>query len=590
MPAAAPPPPPRTPARALPRCAATTALVVIASGLGFGLPFAHHLGFDRLHLPISHVRHSDWDYQLTLLEAVGRQLQAGQAPWWNPWTAAGVPLWANPEAPVLHPLALASAWLHPALAARLQLVLHLCLFAGGAALLARTLGAPRRALPVAAALLCAVDVLSFRLFAGHLMMTQAAWIPVVLAALLGVADPRRAAALAALPLALAVGGGGHYPGWMGLAAGLLLCGAGALLPGWARGRGDALRRGVGLGLLTGLLTAPRWLPTAAALRETARLRGPQQPLAMGDYGLWDALVGVFAAGAHTGLPPAPGGHEGLPSWGSPLVLLLALPGAWALWRRPAPLLLLLVAVGVSAGHNLPVNLFGLLHALPPLDRLRNPERWALVWAPLLCALAAVGAGPLLRGRRAWALGPLLALAVGAQLRVGLSIAEMHAKIDQITPDAYARRPGGPPVRVVAEGPSNLELAARGATCLPCSDALLHEAPAGLREGPYDVPIESWSPAAVDLTLGPSGEALLPQAHRLGWTAQTASGSAVALAAVPGGTQVTGTPGARVRLTFWPPGLVPGLLLGGVGLLLTGLALRRSPPVAAPSTLPPEEPP
>jgi hypothetical protein len=579
VPAAPPPPAPGAPAPAA-RGAALTALVCLASGLAFGLGLAHHLGWDRLHLPVSHVRHSDWDYQLTLLEAVGRQVAEGLPPWWNPWTAGGVPLWANPEAPVLHPLALLAAALHPGLVARLQLVSHLCLFAGGAALLARALGAPRRALPVAAALVCAVDVLSFRLFAGHLMMTQAAWIPIVLAALLGVAHPGRAAALGALALALAVGGGGHYPGWMGLAAGLLLCLAGATLPGWPRGRADALQRGLGLGLLTALLTAPRWLPTAAALRETARLRGPQQPLAMGDYGLLDALTFVFAAGPLTGLPPAPGGHEGLPSWGTPLVLLLGLAGAWALRRRPAPLALLLVAGGVSLGHNLPVNLFGLLHGLPPLDRLRNPERWSLVWAPLLCAVAAVGAGPLLRGRRAGIGAPALGLALAGQLWVGARIAEMHANIDQITPDSYARRPGGPPEAVAAEGASNLELAAAGATCLPCSDALLHEAPTGLREGAYGVPLDRWAPAALALTLGPSGEALLPQALRAGWSAQTASGSPVSLAADPGGTRVVGTPGARVRLRFWPPGLLPGLALGALGLLLAALGLRGAPLAAA----------
>ena len=163
-------------------------------------------GWWRLDLPISHTKASDWDYQLTLLRAVGEGWRAGGLPQWNPWTAGGSPLLGNPEAPVFSPMGLAAAVAHPAAVQRVALLAHMALLGTGTALLARRWGAPRWALAVAPLALLATDGIVWRVAHGHTMMVMAAWIPWALWAIRG---PRagRSGALAGLCVAAAAHGG-----------------------------------------------------------------------------------------------------------------------------------------------------------------------------------------------------------------------------------------------------------------------------------------------------------------------------------------------------------------------------------------------
>ncbi len=569
-------------------------------------------GWGRLELPVSHTRGSDWDVQLTLLEAIARSYLAGELPQWNPWTAGGVPLLANPEAPVFHPMAFAAIHAHPAAVARVVLFSHVGLQVAGSALLAAVLGARRRWLPIVAVGLLTCDVLVWRMAHGHLMMAQAAWIPWATAALLGLRSPLRAASVAAVVLSIAAHGGGHYPAWMGLYTNVLLT---AILAMWAiahrdrRQMWDAIQRGVGLAVLTALLVAPRWLPTALALADTPRLRGPQAPLAMGDFGIVDALSFVFLSGDWSGIAHAPGLHEGLPSWATPLFFVLPWPLFVVLWRQGrgrssakqyktiadprvfAVVVTMGIAVLASLGHNLWVNVFGILHFVSPLNRFRNPERWALVWVPLWTALAPLGVQsmwgivrrPFVRG----VAGLVLVSALFVHIRLAIPETQRHTRIDQTTPDSYARLPLGVPVAILEPTLTNFESAGQNIDCLSCSDALLHEAPAAMGEGPQSIPtpavFDAWSIHSLSFTVPllsddaaarlRSTTVVLPQSYHLGWEAKDDAGMPLALGPHPEGVTVTvPVPGRKVYLRFVAPGVVEGLSLGVLGVVFTLVAM------------------
>lgn len=552
-------------------------LIAVLAGIGAAVAGAWH-GWTHPN-PISHVRGSDWDTQLTLLEATGRAWAAASLPVYNPWTAGGVPLLANPEAPVFHPIGWLSAALHPAAVARATLVSAVGLQVAGTLAVARLLGAPRRSWPVAVAALLTTDVLVWRMAAGHLMMAQAAWIPVAWAAVL---TPRRwqhGAALGALCLAAAVHGGGHYPGWIGLASCAMWLVAD---PRPTPHRADALRRLAGLSVLTGLLTAPKWLVTAATLATTPRLRGPQAPLAMGDFTVLDATLNVFAT-AWSAASRLPGGHEALPTWGTPAILLLALP---ALSRAPArrAALAALLWAGVSLGHNLPINLFAWLHSVAPLDRFRNPERWALAWVPLLSALACVGVGRL---ATRWWHTALVYVLLAAHVVSALPLTAIHTGIDQVTADEYARLPAtGPPTLGAPDPTTNLEAAGAHRVCITCADALLLEAPPGLTPSQDTLSqgvLTGWNSTELTFVVpaDPDADPRTPQVSRVvvaqaardGWQAEDNRGTPLEVLPHPAGTTVVvPTPDREVRLWYTPPGLATAGPLGWLGLLLTAVAL------------------
>ena len=576
----------------------TSAMVVVLA-IGTAVWVAWFHGWGRLDLSISHVRGSDWDYQLTLLEAVARIWSAGEVPVWNPWTAGGVPLWSNPEAPVLHPIAWAATIWHPATVARAVLIAHMAIQVTGTAFLARVMGARWWALPVVAVGLLTTDVLVWRMAHGHLMMAQSAWIPWAMAFSFGLRSPLRAGAAAAGVIALAVHGGGHYPAWIALAAtgiwvAIATASQAVFLPSVERAKAlaDGVTRLASMAFFTGMLTAPRWWTTASALADTPRLRGPHAPLAMGDFNIIEGLVMVFGSGwlPH---PAAPGLHEGLPDMGTPLFVGLAifalLHGRSPTRRFPLSRLAavaVVIYIAISFGHNVPGNAYGLLHAISPLDRFRNPERWAMAWVPLLIALGAVGATRLVLAStrvvvRAPA-GMLLCALLAWHCTIAVDGTRIHTNIDQITVDTYARLERTRPVAVNAPQATNFESAGRNESCTECSDALLHEAPPELPEGPFQLPahveLRHWQPdlvrffVPVDPTADPRtpmvSEVVVPQAFRPGWTAEDETGQELRVTADQAGTRVrVPTPGRLVELRYEPPGWNRAIQLGLVGCIL-----------------------
>jgi len=605
------------------------ALTIGLPALAFALLIAVSTSWGELSSPISHVKDSDWDYQLTLLEASARCWEAGALPGWNPWTAGGVPLLANPESPALHPSAIAAVWLHPALVIRLRMISALGLLAAAGVGMVRALGGGWLAAGVVLIGLGTSDVLLWRMSHGHMMMGQAAWIHGALLALLVIRRPALRGLAAGAAVALAALGGGPYPAWIALASCILWTLLGLLpargvraalaatLGAWMllAGLDGAAWMGAGIGLSVGavawrfggppplstpsrrdglialgsaalfaaLLGAPKWLTTAALLGETPRLRAALVPHASGDFSGLQALASVFTSPGFwdsglwgSGLwERVPGLHEALPGLFSPLLLCLGLLGAWTLRRaRPELACLALIAGALSFGHNLPVDLFALAHSLPPANRFQYPERWAFVWAPLLAVLAGLGAERIWRWRAA--ARPLLLAILAAHLLHAAPQAIARTQITQVTVDERQQAPLVAPSRVRGARHTNLESIGRNLSCLDCTDALLHRAPEALAEGAWSTHptsrLKEWSPSAFSFVPARSGVHRLPMAWHPGWHATDAAGRPLTISPAEGVLTVqVEEPDELVSLRYRPPGLIAALALLGLGLL-GGLAV------------------
>ena len=84
-----------------------------------------------------------YSYHYPLRHLVTSRLQQGQAPLWNPYIFAGVPLAANPQSLLLYPLAQLHYFLPLSWAFSLDAFFHVCLAALGAYLLLKTWGLER---------------------------------------------------------------------------------------------------------------------------------------------------------------------------------------------------------------------------------------------------------------------------------------------------------------------------------------------------------------------------------------------------------------------------------------------------------------
>jgi hypothetical protein len=624
-------------------------VISVALAIAFAVAVGVLSGWADLRWPISHTPDGDWDFQLSLTEAVGRQLASGHWPWWDPWTAGGVPLWGNPEAPVGHPAAWLAAFVHPALAMRVGLVGLSGLLGLGLVRLVRQLGGGWAAAAVALVAMLGTDAYWWKVGHGHAMMAAAAWIPLALAWLAAEGSPRVRGAKAGIAIAAMAWMGAPYPAFVGavalaawglgtlvvyrgraaaFAGGLagLLLSAGHGLVGvgiatalgvafgawWGRRSDDEAvlddveaRKTVGIWITIGiaasvaaLLAAPRWLVSAASVGETLRL-ATAGAAAAADFSGLHALASTWFGSEPQGLAPqlldgflpnidrVPGRHEGLPGWFTPVVGVLAVLGAAAPHanRRVAGLAALLL-IGASFGHNLPLDLFAALTALPPLDRFGHPERLALAWTPMLAVLAGLGAERAARwGRPAVA---VLVVAGAAHLAVAVPGAFRHADIDQSTPDAYLRlAEDGPPAhalvgvelpgRLSSTDATHFALTAQGHGCLDCGDALQHYAPDGVAPGPWTVEgpatLQAWAPGAIDLVATEAGHISLSEAWRPGW--RTDRGQ---LVATDGRLRLDVAAPGPVQLRYRPPGLGWSLLLFLLGGLLTRwLLFAQKPP-------------
>jgi hypothetical protein len=349
---------------------------------------------------------------------IGEELARGRFPEWNPYSGLGVPVVGNAIDGVQHPLTLLLAVLPPDLQLKVWILASFAAAAGGAAVLARALGAS----PIAAA----VGALAFAL-SGPLVsssdnvtyLTAYAALPWLLAA--GLRHARRGGpgplALVAVASYLCAAAGDPQ-GWA-LGAGALL-----LSPWLARPPGGARpppwRGAVALGVAA-LAAAPVLLPLAAWLPESGRAEG----MLATDLARWNlhprrlvelAVPDVFRTDPADPRSPVFETYAGNDVTQYPWFLSvylgatsLALAGVAAARdlrvRLLAGLALLLAwaALGPHAG-------FGQLAArLPILGAFRFWEKLAIGPALFLAPAAALGADALARG----AAGRLAARIAGA---------------------------------------------------------------------------------------------------------------------------------------------------------------------------------
>ena len=339
-------------------------------------------------------------------------LAHGRLPQWTPLLYGGAPFLAEPGSGVFYPPNWIFLWLDPGRAATAFVLLHGPIAALGMLLLARTSGLSRGAAALAATSYTASGYL-LSMHGGHYYFASAALLPLCTALLVRCARARqgrpRALVLGALPILLLVLNGEVQA----LALSVLLAAALVLdLPPLEPSPHEAPRRtGADLLLSAGFvagalalglaLAAVQLVPSTLFVRGTVRAHG----VSLADAALWSLHPLRFIellVPQPFGLPWPDNGY-----WGP-----LSSPGAhhlpWALslWLGPSALLLAPVALlgkgrvralfGVAAlglllslGTRTP--LFALwVRAVPFMDKLRYPEKYALLASAALVLLGARG--------------------------------------------------------------------------------------------------------------------------------------------------------------------------------------------------------
>jgi len=341
---------------------------------------------------------------------IAEQWLSGRLPLWNPLSANGFPMLAEPQAAGLYPPTLLFGLIDPLVALNLVILGHVWLATVGAWSFGRALGFSR---PGAAITGIGFGASGFLL--THVvylpMLCGAAWIPWLLLAVdRYLRDARPRAALGAGGAAAMMVLAGHP---QAAVLGALLAGTyaaariGTGYPGGPPGRLRAnrgLRLAAGL-LLGGLLCLPQLVATLELAGQSERAGGVDELFAAQgalppNEIVNAALPRTFGYERPADIPLAHH-HHGELYWGNGetywenaffvgvpallLALLAAVSGArglrfFAVWAVVAPLLML--------GPATP--LFLLWRALPGGDLLRFPVRFALPWTLCIAVLAGGG--------------------------------------------------------------------------------------------------------------------------------------------------------------------------------------------------------
>ena len=366
----------------------TFALVFLAS-LTVGLMFPAIMQPSALLAGADVHLHASW-------EAVNRlAYDAGQSPYWNPYSFGGYPGMADIQTLAYYPPAMLLRGLPVSAFLTWGIVLHLWLLAVGVFVLSRQLGTGRVAGLVAATGVMLSGAVVPKIYAGHLIVLFGyAWVPLALALSIRWSrrmtlwpDPALVAVLVLQVLA------GFLQGTVYLASVVAAVFVWRALHLSAAGlrTSTLLAQPVVLVGLVGALLAFQLLPTSVLVGEAGRTAGvdyafaSENPFTPGDF-----AAAVF--------PNTRGLRDN--RWDSSLFITLGLlvfaPLAWCHVgrRRHASLLLLMagVALGLAMADTLP--LFRLHHALLPY--FRAPTRLLFFWTIGAAVLGGLGLDVLLR--------------------------------------------------------------------------------------------------------------------------------------------------------------------------------------------------
>jgi hypothetical protein len=383
----------------------------------------------------------------TLLVDLWRE---GQVPLWDPYLRNGLPFLANPQAGVFYPpsLVLVAFGVEPGLT--LFILLHLAAAGAGFHLFLR-----EARLPPLAALLGSIGFALGGYVASLINVLNnlqaAVWIPwILLFALRACRRPGLSSWVGlVVSIALALLGGELELAALGV--GLGLASALALGPADATAAGPLRLRLRGAGLVAAAaaaataLVAVQLLPTAELLRESVRRGGLSFDLAAADSFAPASLFSL--AFPRPALPGTAGGGADatvempwlLSAYGGIAVVCLAVLGVsgprrrWTLFWCTAALVGVLLALG---GHSV---VFRIAYELvPPFRSLRYPEKFLLLPALALPALAAAGLERVLSGGVSRS-----GIAAGAAVIVLCGAGSLLWMVDPARPDpARAAAAGG----------------------------------------------------------------------------------------------------------------------------------------------------
>ncbi len=334
--------------------------------------------------------------------AAASALRSGRLALWNPDLFMGAPMLANSQAGLLYPLNWPLWWWFDVpVAAKISILLHLCIAATLTYGLARdVLHLRRPAAWLAAALFALGGYLTAQV--EHINQLQGfAWMPAVFWLLARQTErslaPRLGLVLALQILAghtqaafITVVGAGLFGGWLSLAAGRARRPSfdWSQLRSWLR---LPIARLLGAGLIAILLTMAQILPTLELSRQSVRGGGLPLNEAV-SFSLHPLLLGRAL----------------LPGYGETLfseyvamlplsVLALVMLGAWTHRRRPAVVAMLLVTASglfFALGRANPIYL-ALVRLAPGFDLFRAPARWLALYGLGMGVLAGAGLDVLL---------------------------------------------------------------------------------------------------------------------------------------------------------------------------------------------------
>ena len=336
-----------------------------------------------------------------LRPAVVAALREGRLPLWNPHEALGMPLFAQPQHGVLHPISILGALLVPDAGMDVFIVIHGAIAALGTFVLTRQLGASRAAASLAA-LAFALSGYVLGMSSNIPYLAAAAAAPWAIAALRA-AGRGGAVAVAVAALAVGVLLLAGDPQWALVA--VALGGALALEAGGRRGVARAVLAGALGAALAGIQLAPTW----AFLQETSRSAEGLLASERGQWALapWRVLElvmpGFFAGrpGVGTAEVFMKLGHPGsyyapfLPSvhLGVAVVVFAFIGSASSRVARllaASALVLLWVALGVHLGAD------QLLRWIPVWGSFRYSEKLVGPFTLCVAVLAGLGADRLTR--------------------------------------------------------------------------------------------------------------------------------------------------------------------------------------------------
>jgi len=332
------------------------------------------------------------------------RLRAGELPLWDPLHGGGMPLLANPNHLVLHPITPLFLLLPFDVAMSASIVLQFVLLAAGGYLLARALPVGRPAAALAAALL-ALSGPAASLASQQNVLSAFAWLPLALWGFLRIADgdgawPRAVAVTASAVILMT--------GEVASALALVVLAPLLVLAGPPPASGPSRRRAavaIPMGLaIAALVAAVQILPAGAIIGLSPRAGGLVPAAAM-KWSLRPARLAEIVLPRLFGDPThlSPGAWWGgwLFEGGYPFLLSIVVGAGGCL--------LALVALGRGPGRRRAVALAGaaglfvalalgsatpfyraIVAAVPPARQVRYPERFLLGALVALALLAALG--------------------------------------------------------------------------------------------------------------------------------------------------------------------------------------------------------